>query len=91
MSGGNPGAPASAAKARIYLLRDAKGMMKQTNHVANASVKFTLCAVVRAWAALEDEDDDRRGHLGLHLVTSRIFGNIRRAKHREPQRYCPFG
>ena len=56
--------------------------------VANASVQFTLYAVVRAWATMEAEDDAQKEHLLVYLAVSRIIDIIRRVKHRQLSTAC---
>ena len=56
--------------------------------VANASVQFTLYAVVRAWATMEAEGDPQKDHLLVYLAVSRIIDIIRRVKHRQLSTAC---
>ena len=52
--------------------------------VGNASVQFTLYALVRDWATIEAEDDpSATEHLLVYLAASRIIDIIRRVKHRQ--------
>ena len=56
--------------------------------VANASVQFTLYAIVRDWATMEAEDDAQKEHLLVYLTVSRIIDIIRRVKHRQLSTAC---